>query len=234
MINSPNDQICRINGDDIVRGAAKTIRQHSRSSTKSIIVIGNALLLAKAHLKHGQFTSWVERQCGFTMRTAQNYIRASEFAAFNGEVVALLTPAALYRLAANSTPFEVVSHVISMIGRGNIPTECEIEAMIMLCRLSDKERDLLETPTTPSDLAAQLASDLRLRIGDDMAHKLADGPWNLVGKCLRLQLRHNGAPKPVADCGLVSEPMRAQLIPFQPNRPRITDASMDRPQSDDN
>jgi hypothetical protein len=88
---------------DVLRKLAEQVRNHSRSSTKAIIAIGEALRDAKPHLGHGKFRGWVEAECGFTIRTAQNYMRAAELTD-KSETVSRLNPAAIYRLAKASTP----------------------------------------------------------------------------------------------------------------------------------
>ena len=188
MVNGAETVIAEENEDAILREAAKAIRKHSRSSTKSIIAIGDALLIAKATLKHGDFSSWIVRECGFTIRSAQNYIRAFEFAKHHGETVALLTPGAIYRLSASNTPTEVVRHVLAMLARNFVPAEGDIDAMINLVRESSEAAGSADVLTTRTELAAQLASELRLRLGDEWSRELADGPWDLIGKSLRLQL----------------------------------------------
>jgi hypothetical protein len=45
----------------------------------SIVWIGRDLLAVKQMLEHGQFVHWVAKECGFSIRTAQNYMRVAEF-----------------------------------------------------------------------------------------------------------------------------------------------------------
>jgi hypothetical protein len=47
--------------------AAQTVLDHARRA-------GDALLAAKAALPHGQFMSWVKKNCRFSYRTAANYM----------------------------------------------------------------------------------------------------------------------------------------------------------------
>jgi hypothetical protein len=54
-------------------------------------------------LGHGQFVQWLESECGFSLRSARNYMRASEFAADKNATIARLPPATLYRLSAKNT-----------------------------------------------------------------------------------------------------------------------------------
>ncbi len=71
---------------------------------EAICDIGVQLCGAKLKLGHGQFVQWVESECGFSLRSAQNYMRASEFAADKYATVALLPPATCTALSAKNRP----------------------------------------------------------------------------------------------------------------------------------
>jgi hypothetical protein len=101
-----------------LRNRATRIRQGVKSTMEAICDIGVQLCGAKRMLGHGQFVQWLESECGFSPRSAQNYMRASEFAADKYATVALLPPAALYRLSAKNTPPEVVSEVLARAANG--------------------------------------------------------------------------------------------------------------------
>jgi hypothetical protein len=124
--------------DPFLRALAEQVRRHSRSSSKSIIAIGEALRDAKGHLEHGKFGDWVATECGLTMRTAQNYMRAAELTD-KSEIVSLLNPAAIYRLAKPTTPPDVVARVLVMLETGVVPTEPEIIGLILAVSQTDKE-----------------------------------------------------------------------------------------------
>jgi Protein of unknown function (DUF3102) len=70
-----------------------------------IIAIGGLLFEAKngPELEHGEFLPWLEREFDFSDRTAQNYMKAHEFA-LKYEMVSYLklTPTALYFLSESS------------------------------------------------------------------------------------------------------------------------------------
>jgi Protein of unknown function (DUF3102) len=71
-----------------------------------IIAIGGLLLEAKLQFRHGGFLPWVESEFDFSIRTAQNYMRAHKFATKNATVADLqLTPSALYALAEGQRYF---------------------------------------------------------------------------------------------------------------------------------
>jgi hypothetical protein len=149
---------------------AEQVRSHSRSSTKSIIAIGEALRDAKLHLGHGKFGEWVVAQCGLTMRTAQNYVRAAELTD-KSEIVSLLNPAAIYRLAKPTTPPDVVARVLVMLQTGIVPTEPEIIGLILAASQTDKEAT--GAPKASDDgNALRLARELHARLGHDLISEL--------------------------------------------------------------
>jgi Protein of unknown function (DUF3102) len=160
---------------------AEQVRSHSRSSTKSIIAIGEALRDAKLHLGHGKFGEWVVAECGFTIRSAQNYMRAAELTD-KSEIVSLLNPAAIYRLAKPTTPPDVVARVLVMLETGIVPTEPEIIGLILAPKASDDGN------------ALRLARELHARLGHDLISQLIKSPWSDLRKHLREAIK-----RPVAD-----------------------------------
>jgi DUF3102 family protein len=116
--------------DQHLRTIAEQVRNHSRSTSKSIIAIGEALRDAKPLLGHGKFGNWVIAECGFTIRTAQNYMRAAELAD-KSERVSLLSPAALHRVAKPSTAPRVVDYVLEQLEQGHVLNEAEIIGLIL-------------------------------------------------------------------------------------------------------
>ena len=57
-----------------LREKATRVRERVENQAQSIVVIGHLLRGAKEMLEHGQFVQWVERECGFSLRSAQNYL----------------------------------------------------------------------------------------------------------------------------------------------------------------
>ena len=87
-----------------LRGQAERIRGRLTKATADMIDTGRDLLAAKAQLKHGDFTSWVESAIGIRMRAAQELMRIAEIAEGESANFALLPPYAATRLAAPSVP----------------------------------------------------------------------------------------------------------------------------------
>ena len=63
----------------LLKTLESTIYRNGRTTIKAMQSIGLALLDAKQQLDHGQFHGWVLSQCGFSIPTAERYIRAAEF-----------------------------------------------------------------------------------------------------------------------------------------------------------
>jgi hypothetical protein len=190
MVNSETSNVIRLQhptphlgeetDDQYLRKLVEQVRNHSRSSTKSIIAIGKALHDAKQRLGHGIFGEWVVAKCGFTIRTAQNYMRAAELTD-KSEIVSRLNPAAIYRLAKPSTPPDVVDRVVEMLeAGGDAPTEPEILALIP----SSEEAD---APGLAADNRAtvQLARELHLCLGPDLVSQLLGSRWTELRRHLR-------------------------------------------------
>jgi hypothetical protein len=210
---------------------AAKIRNHAKATTKAIIEIGRKLIDVKQQLAHGAFAKWITVDCGFTMRTAQHYMRAATFAELKSEMVARLPPAALYRLSAKNAPQAAVADVLRRIETGQVPTECEVAALLTDARAANNpqtgtgrasghraRREQPEPAVDERQRAAVLASEILSRLGPELARKFADGQWALVVECLREQL---DAPLP-ADAvvasyaspgvNLVRDPKNANLF----------------------
>ena len=168
---------------------ARHIRGLSQNASAAIIEIGRSLIQAKDIARHGEFAPWIRNECGFTLRSAQNYMRAALFAVGKSETISLLSPGAIYLLSAKSTPPEIVSSVMRALENGRIFSETEIEDM-----LADRRLTRALSPDTsesiPGDQASELAARLLLQIDRSLAQTLIDGPWNLIGKRLRQHLLH--------------------------------------------
>lgn len=98
---------------------ARIKKQHS-GMAESIIEIGQELATARAILanhRNGTFIKWVEGACGFSERTAYNYMNAFErFGSF--ATVAKLEDTAMYALAAPKTPEKAVSEAKKLADKG--------------------------------------------------------------------------------------------------------------------
>jgi hypothetical protein len=96
-----------------LRLQAERIRDRVKATTASIIEIGNDLIAVKQHLEHGAFTRWIEAECGFSIRSAEHYIRVAEFSEGKNETVSFLSPTVAYKVAAKSAPADIVEKVLA-------------------------------------------------------------------------------------------------------------------------
>jgi hypothetical protein len=86
---------------DQLRRTTRMVAQEVRHQSRSILRVGQLLLKIKPSLEHGVFTRYVESELPFTLRTAENYMRAAGLlAGAKTEIVSLLSPTAMYALAA--------------------------------------------------------------------------------------------------------------------------------------
>jgi hypothetical protein len=123
-----------------LKETAARIGKNIRVTTATIIATGRDLSTIKPKLEYGTFTQWVIVECGLTMRTAQNYMRAGEFADGTCEMVALLSPATLYRLMAKSTPPEIVDKAMDLLQAGRPPTENEVKIWLDEAHIPQRPR----------------------------------------------------------------------------------------------
>jgi hypothetical protein len=96
-----------------------------RKTIDVVIAIGRDLIAAKKLLGHGSFIDWVEKECGFQARTAQNYMAISKLSV-KYEFVAHLpveTALRLARMPGRRLFLEKISNA------GRSPTEDEILAL---------------------------------------------------------------------------------------------------------
>jgi hypothetical protein len=88
---------------------ADDLRLALKRETANIIKIGVLLVEAKDAAGHGNFLPWLKREFSMSERSAQNYMRASRFAAewSKSATIAdlLLSPSALYLLSGRKSGF---------------------------------------------------------------------------------------------------------------------------------
>jgi hypothetical protein len=102
-----------------------------RDVTGGVHVIGWLLTWAKEALSHGQFIGWVRAECGFSIRTAENYIRGSRFIeSTDSQSVAILPPGTLYLISAKNAPPEIVEAVLARAAGGEPVPATEVKRML--------------------------------------------------------------------------------------------------------
>jgi hypothetical protein len=157
-----------VNDREYVRHLACTIRSAVKTTVDCIQRVGESLACVKKRIGHGHLSGFVEVECGFSLRTAENYIRAAEFISRNA-TVAILPAAAIYKLSARSTPREIVSQVVDRIKSGNPPTPSEIDVALSHHRRRRRMLQIRKAGSRPSnefemsDIARPEHESLRLK-----------------------------------------------------------------------
>jgi hypothetical protein len=115
-----------------LRSCAARIRKQVTDIAHSIIVIGHFLIEAKQVLAYGQFIRWVRAEGGFSVSSAENYMRVCEFTAPDDRfaTVTILPPAALYLISAKNAPPEVVEAVLARAADGEPVSAAEVKRMV--------------------------------------------------------------------------------------------------------
>ncbi|MCJ2043065.1 DUF3102 domain-containing protein [Methylobacterium sp. J-078] len=107
---------------DRVERAANRIRALEDALRKQVemsaIEIGRTLIEVKDTLSSGQFGKWLIAEFGWSDRTARNFMSAARLADEKSEIVSVLPPTGLYKLASASTPETCVNDVIQRLEAG--------------------------------------------------------------------------------------------------------------------
>jgi hypothetical protein len=123
-----------------LRVEAAQIRKLATTIMTDIIEAGRALKAVKDQIP-GQFCAWVKSECGFSIGTAENYMRAAEFAAGRIATVTILNPRAVYLLAAKSAPPEIVQTVLDRAAKGETIADSEVIAALNEHRCQKREAE---------------------------------------------------------------------------------------------
>jgi hypothetical protein len=124
---------------DQLRRTTRMVAQEVRHQSRSILRVGQLLLNIKPSLEHGFFTRYVESELPFTLRTAENYMRAAGLlAGSKTEIVSLLSPTAMYALAARTMPEDTRARTLVALAAESADIR-SIEADIGSARLSPKK-----------------------------------------------------------------------------------------------
>jgi hypothetical protein len=144
-----------------LRHTAKMVAREVAYQSSSILRVGQQLIRVKGHVEHGLFTRYVECELGFTVRTAQNYMRAAGLLAeTKRETVSRLAPGTLYLLAA-------------------MPEDARASALTALAA-EDADIRAIEADIRSARLSAEKPAAVSERIGRDRAalQEIADLLWS--------------------------------------------------------
>jgi hypothetical protein len=123
--------------------AAEKIRAHQQRTVAEIIDIGAELVAVKKALGHGHFGAWLQSEFGWTVRTAQNYMRAAETFGTKCETVSHLPPKMIYALSAPSAE-TLRGEVLAKLENGERPDLDGVREKLAVAR-----RKKQKTPKKP-------------------------------------------------------------------------------------
>lgn len=110
---------------------AEKIRAIGKRAFADIVEIGRLLTAAKAIAGHGNWLPWLDKNFGWTDKTALNFMRVGELAAKSEKFSDLnIGISSLYLLAAPSTSDEVREAVVERSERGETLPHAEVKKMI--------------------------------------------------------------------------------------------------------
>jgi N6-adenosine-specific RNA methylase IME4 len=117
--------------DTFLDECANLIRQLGKTALANVIEIGRLLTECRRRLPHGAWLPWLEREFGWTDRTALNYMRLYAMASKSEIVSDLDLPLRdLYLLAAPSTPEAARQEIIEHAEAGDRLHHDDIAAII--------------------------------------------------------------------------------------------------------
>jgi hypothetical protein len=110
---------------------AAAIRALGKRVVGDVIEIGRLLIECKKRIGHGNWLSWLEREFGWSDRTAERYISASELAGKFDTVSNLELPLqGLYLLSRPNTPEDVQEQVIARAKAGETFSHAQIKRLV--------------------------------------------------------------------------------------------------------
>jgi hypothetical protein len=122
-----------------LRAEASRIRKLLKATVPTIIEVGRSLIEVKAQLDHGKFGDWVDAECGFSLSSAENYMRVAERFGDKIGTVANLSPTTVYRLAAKSTPPEVVEAALQRAAKGAVISDDNLDMALKAARVAKRQ-----------------------------------------------------------------------------------------------
>jgi hypothetical protein len=110
-----------------VAGRIRILRQ---KATEHAVEIGRELLRVKENLPHGRFVRWVEKECEFKIRTAQDLMKLAREFESQKSLAALMLPSTLRMYLSKNTPVEVREQVKAKLGSGERISRSELHSAI--------------------------------------------------------------------------------------------------------
>jgi hypothetical protein len=162
MVAMSESDSVRIRNDALAEHAAE-IRKLGKRAVQDIIEIGRRLTEAKKILGWGNWLPWLEREFGWSERTAQNFMRVAELAESATVADLNVDLRGLYLLASPSIRErhpEIIEAVAERSARGEPTTSDEIKRAAGGIRITgtstNRPATITVTPTTAAELHAQI------------------------------------------------------------------------------
>jgi hypothetical protein len=201
---------------DAARSAAKRIQARAAAA---VLDTGRDLIAIKSLLEHGQFGDWLRAEFGMSIRSAQDFMRASALADEKYATVAFLPASVVLQIAR--APARVQDHVLERLATGEISAEQVgpvLRATARELRLTSGSRSCAPDPsqpqkdeaaTRPTEPNADLATHLTPIVADaitrlaTMASTIleatksgpdADDRWAAFCRALRIGLKQAFTP----------------------------------------
>lgn len=126
------DQILELtSNEELLIQHAEAIRVLGRRAVQDVIEIGRRLTEAKEVAGHGNWLPWLDREFGWTDKTAENFINVHKLSGKFETVSNLDLPMrALYLLAAPNTPVDVREQVLALTESGEQLSLEQIKQMV--------------------------------------------------------------------------------------------------------
>lgn len=113
-----------------IQDRAMMIRALGKQTTENVVAIGKALAEVKEVLPHGQWLPWLEREFGWSDRTARNFMSAATMPKSETVSDLAIDAGALYKIAAPSTPEPVRKEALRRAEQGEHITRTVVAEII--------------------------------------------------------------------------------------------------------
>jgi hypothetical protein len=145
---------------------ADAIRNIAKRVLADVIEIGRRLIECKALVGHGAWSSWLEREFGWSDDTALNFMRAFELGKTRNIRDLSLPVSAVYLLAKPSTPAAVRDGILDRAEAGETLSVARIKQLI------DQARGTLAKPSKADHLRDLAARMFEARPNDPLVAEL--------------------------------------------------------------
>jgi hypothetical protein len=210
--------------------AAQTIKPRLKRAAEDLFVIGAELNAVKAAFVHGEFSRWLETEFGLSQRMAQHFMNVAARLLPKSEKFSLLSPSALYLLAAPSTPSAAIAQVEQLLDAGEHLPLRNVAQIVDAARAEAAPRDGSPLgaddhtlpPTIPSsDAERVIALSLHLEKAVKQLDRKTLAAWYDIMGDRRLAKAHRTLQRLLGELGVrmaqnVGAELRAYQLPLPP------------------